>query len=136
MARMFNLWSFVLCLLCLVLTGCFASSAQLTELAISLTGVHPLSIVLCLSVAAFLLGMVGFGYVNNWLTAVSSWVTVTLAVVLSIFLMFVGMVGKLLSLCHATFEIKTVEMNNTRYRLVIPCPVGKNSKKPQSWIAA
>ncbi|WNC17374.1 hypothetical protein [Brevibacillus brevis] len=97
MARHCNRWSFILTLFCLALFASSAFSSQVKTAIFHWTGVHPLWIVLCLSLAAFFLSFLGLFSINNWLTALRIGITLMMSFSLSVILIFVLAIGQLLS---------------------------------------
>ncbi|PEM23273.1 hypothetical protein CN634_30985 [Bacillus pseudomycoides] len=59
--------------------------------------IHPLFILLVLTVGTFFAGMIGFSKVNNWVAMLRSIVTVLLTFSLSVFLTLTLIVGYALS---------------------------------------
>ncbi|WP_237721518.1 DUF5412 family protein [Paenisporosarcina sp. TG20] len=69
-------------------------------------------IVWILTVAAFILGVIGFGYNTNWLARVRSWSTIIVSILLSLVL-FLGV----LSVLIAEDLIKTSESPKDKYTI-------------------
>ena len=60
-------------------------------------GIHPLTIVLSITLITFVLGVVGLKDVNNWKALARSIVTICLTISFSVLLLFIIITGNLLS---------------------------------------
>ncbi|MET3683452.1 hypothetical protein ABID56_001547 [Alkalibacillus flavidus] len=88
-----NVWSFILSVSCLLLYLAVAFSGWFSK---SVFGVHPLAIVLCLTLFTFWFGLLGFSGVRNWKAMVRSVSTLAITLGLSAFLIYVLLFGSLL----------------------------------------
>lgn len=84
-----NLWSFICSLGCIVLFFIAVSSGKIINLIISLIHIHPLNIVLGISVLTFLLGVIGLSGAANWKLLVRGISTVIIAFGLSALILFI-----------------------------------------------
>lgn len=95
MAQKLNVYAFIASLLCvgLFLLTSFTSTGDFVK---SLVKVHPLDLVLVLSIVSFLLGLFGFSGARDWKSFVRSLVTVLITLGLSVVLIFIIGIGHLL----------------------------------------
>ena len=80
-----NLWSFILSLCCIPAFFIAASSASFYEI----IGIHPLDIVLGMTVSTFLLGLMGLKDVREWKAMARSIFTIIFTAVFSLVLLFI-----------------------------------------------
>ncbi len=87
MRRRFNLWAFYLCLFCVVLSlnSMFSNFTPIWSVA------PPVKIILFFSISAFVIGIFGFKYKTGWMAICRSLFTVVVSMVLSLFLLMIGM---------------------------------------------
>ena len=88
-----NYWSFIFTIICIILclmalAGWFGNSIM---------GIHPLTIILIITLLTFLIGVYGFSGVKDWKGIYRSIFTVVLTLILSSLLGFVIFFGSLLS---------------------------------------
>ncbi len=100
MIKKINLWSFILSMVCFLLFFVFSSVLYLKEMIIIWTGIHPLILILYITLIVFLLGVIGIFGVSNGKTAIRSLITILLSLGLSIILAFIIFFGKLLNAGH------------------------------------
>lgn len=89
-----NFWSFISSLICIVLLLIISFSDWNSN---SKIGVHPLTIVLIITVLTFLFGVIGFSGVKDWKGMARSITTVVVTLSLSILLGYVLLMGSLFS---------------------------------------
>lgn len=94
MKKKFNIWSFILSIICILLFFIVSFSGPIDY---SIMGTHPLNLVLYITLLTFVLGILGFLGIQNWKGLARSVTTIILTMGLSAFLTFVIFVGKLLS---------------------------------------
>lgn len=94
MKKKFNIWSFILSIICILLFFIVSFSGPIDY---SIMGTHPLNLVLYITLLTFVLGILGFSGIQNWKGLARSVTTIILTMGLSAFLTFVIFVGKLLS---------------------------------------
>ncbi|CAI8830390.1 hypothetical protein COM13_24175 [Bacillus pseudomycoides] len=93
-----NLWSFICSLICIGLFRLyFEIPSEIFKFFTDSLHIHPLFILLVLTVGTFFAGMIGFSKVNNWVAMLRSIVTVLLTFSLSVFLTLTLIVGYALS---------------------------------------
>ena len=63
----------------------------------NIAGIHPLTIVLSITLITFVLGVLGLKDVNNWKALARSIVTICLTISFSVLLLFIIIMGNLLS---------------------------------------
>ena len=89
-----NIYAFILSIVCILLF-----------LIVSLTGtinyavfdIHPLNLVLYITLTTFVLGILGFASIDSWKGIVISTITLFATAALSLFLIFIILLGSLLS---------------------------------------
>lgn len=89
----FNLWSFIFSFVCIALFFISVSSYEMVQFATNLLKIHPLNIVLTVSLVTFIFGLIGFSQVTNLVLLIRSLLTIiiTLGVlILSFFIIFMG----------------------------------------------
>lgn len=94
MQEKINFWSFIFSIICVVLFLTFSFSGWFTN---SIWGIHPLTIILFVSLLTFLFGVYGFSGVRGGKGMARSISTVVVTLGLSAFLDFVLMFGNLLN---------------------------------------
>ena len=94
MKKKINLWSFILSIICILLFFTVSFSGPIDY---AIIGVHPLNLVLYITLTTFVLGIVGFSGIQNWIGMTRSVTTVIITFGLSAFLAFVLFFGSLLS---------------------------------------
>lgn len=82
----FNIWSFVLSIICVVLFWIVSFSGIFNN---SVMGTHPLNLVLYITLITLVLGVLGFGGIQDWKGMARSVTTVTLTLGLTALLAFV-----------------------------------------------
>ena len=87
-----NVWSFIISLFCIPLF--FIATFYVNDF---ILGIHPLNIVLTITIITFVLGVLGFKDVNNWKALARSIVTICLTITFSALLLFIIITGNLLS---------------------------------------
>ena len=93
-----NLWSFICSLICVGLFRLyFEIPLELFKFFTDSLHIHPLFIILVLTIGTFFAGMIDFSKINNWVAMLRSIVTVLLTFSLSVFLTLTLIVGYALS---------------------------------------
>lgn len=92
MQEKINFWSFILSIICVVLFLTVSFSGWFTN---SILVIHPLTIVLFLTLFTFLFGMFGFSGVRSWKGMARSVSTVVVTLSLSAFVGFALLFGSL-----------------------------------------
>ncbi len=92
--KKFNIWSFVLSIICVVLFYLVSFSGFRIN---SIFGAHPLHILLYLTLITFVFGLIGFSGVRDWKSIVRSLSTVILTLGLSLVLIVIIFFGSLLT---------------------------------------
>lgn len=87
-----NLWSFIISLICISL---LVVTAFLPIL--NIFGVHPLKVLLVVTLMNLCLGAIGFAGIRDWKTMLRSIITLVITLGLSIILSYVIFVGSLLT---------------------------------------
>ena len=94
MGRKYNLWSFILSIICILLFFIVSLSGPIDY---SIMGTHPLKLILYITLTAFILGILGFSGIQDWKGLTRSITTVIITLGLSVFLAIVVFFGSLLS---------------------------------------
>ena len=94
MGRKYNLWSFILSIICILLFFIVSLSGPIDY---SIMGTHPLKLVLYITLTVFILGILGFSGIQDWKGLMRSITTVIITLGLSVFLAIVIFFGSLLS---------------------------------------
>ena len=94
MGRKYNLWSFILSIICILLFFIVSLSGPIDY---SIMGTHPLKLVLYITLTVFILGILGFSDIQDWKGLLRSITTVIITLGLSVFLAIVVFFGSLLS---------------------------------------
>ncbi|MCP1156690.1 hypothetical protein [Bacillus infantis] len=89
-----NVWSFIFSIICFLLFMEAAFSGPIDD---SLFGLDPLEILLYLTLAAFVVAVMGFGGIQNRMGLVRSVASLAITLGLSGFLAYIVFFGKLLS---------------------------------------
>ncbi|MDQ0298440.1 cellulose synthase/poly-beta-1,6-N-acetylglucosamine synthase-like glycosyltransferase [Salibacterium salarium] len=89
-----NIWSFILSIICILLFFIVSFSGPIDY---SLMGIHPLNLVLYITLITFVLGVLSFSGIQDWKGMARSVTTIILTLGLSVFLTFVIFFGNLLS---------------------------------------
>ncbi|WIG40345.1 hypothetical protein [Bacillus toyonensis] len=98
MKHKINLWSFIFSLICVGLFRLyFEIPHELFKFFTDSLHIHPLFILLVLTIGTFFAGIKGFSKINNWVTMLRSIATVLLTLLLSVFLTLTLIVGYALS---------------------------------------
>ncbi|KAB2394912.1 MULTISPECIES: hypothetical protein [Bacillus cereus group] len=93
-----NLWSFICSLICIGLFRLyFEIPSEIFKFFTDSLHIHPLFILLVLTIGTFFAGIKGFSKVNNWIVMLRSIATVLLTLSLSVFLTLILIVGYALS---------------------------------------
>lgn len=87
-----NIWSLVLSIICIVLFFIVSFSGIFNN---SIMGTHPLYLVLYITLVTLVLGVIGFGGIQDWRGMARSVTTVTITLVLLVCLAFVLFIGSL-----------------------------------------
>ncbi|WP_318616610.1 hypothetical protein [Sporosarcina sp. YIM B06819] len=88
-----NVWSFIFSLCCIPAFFMATSSASFYEM----TGIHPLDIVLGMSVSTLFLGLIGLKDVREWKAMARSVFTIIFTAGFSLVLTFIIFIGRMLS---------------------------------------
>lgn len=78
-----NLWAFIFSFVCLLLFFIAVASSEIINFIINLVHIHPLNIVLGLSLVTLLFGLIGFSGATNWKLLLRSISTVVITFGLS-----------------------------------------------------
>jgi hypothetical protein len=92
-----NIYSFILSLICVILFFLSTSSIKVINFTMDLLHVHPLVIVMILSIVTLILGLFGLSVANNWIYLFSGLFTVIITIIMTGFIIFILTVGRLLS---------------------------------------
>ncbi|OOZ79422.1 hypothetical protein BHL35_15730 [Bacillus cereus] len=93
-----NLWSFICSLICIGLFRLyFEIPSEIFKFSMNSLHIHPLFILLVLTIGTFFAGIKGFSKLNNWIVMLRSIATVLLTLSLSVFLTLTLIVGYALS---------------------------------------
>ena len=87
-----NVWSFIVSLFCILLL--FIATFYVN---VTIFGIHPLNIILTITIITFVLGLIGLKDVNNWKALARSVVTICLTISFSVLLLYIIIMGNLLS---------------------------------------
>ena len=91
-----NLGSFILSLFCIPIFFMAIFSTNVFRFFTKFIGIHPLNIVLSITVIAFFLGFIGLKDVSEWKSMARSIFTITFTMGLSVVLVSILFIGKLL----------------------------------------
>ncbi|MDY0952081.1 hypothetical protein SOM37_24900 [Bacillus thuringiensis] len=93
-----NLWSFICSLICIGLFRLyFEIPSGIFKFFTDSLHIHPLFILLVLTIGTFIAGINGFSKMNNWVAMLRSIATVLITLLLSVFLTLTLIVGYALS---------------------------------------
>ncbi|MEK3975112.1 MULTISPECIES: hypothetical protein [unclassified Psychrobacillus] len=92
-----NLFSFIIALISVILFLVLTSSNYWIDLSMQTLGWHPLFIVLGLTLATFVLAVVGFKDIKGWAAMTRGIITLAVSTGLSIIAIFILFIGKLMS---------------------------------------
>ncbi|PFF41478.1 hypothetical protein [Bacillus cereus] len=93
-----NLWSFICSLICISLFRLyFEIPSGIFKFFTDSLHIHPLFILLVLTIGTFFAGINGFSKMNNWVAMLRSIATVLITLLLSVFLTLTLIVGYALS---------------------------------------
>jgi hypothetical protein len=90
-----NLWSFVLSLFCFALFLSSVSSSIIVEFVSHTLHIHPLHIVLGLTLVTLIICVIGFSGINSWKSALRSAVSILLTIGMSVMIPFILALGNL-----------------------------------------
>lgn len=93
MGKKINLWSFTLSIICILLFLVVTFSGLFDD---SILGTHPLHLVLYMTLATCILGLIGVSGIEDWKGMIRSIATVIFTLGLSVFLAIVLLFGSLL----------------------------------------
>lgn len=91
----FNLISFILSLICIMLFIVSLSSADIIETSYNLITMHPLHVVLIISIVTCILGFIGFAECVNWKLLIRSFFTIGVTTSISVFIIFILVISYL-----------------------------------------
>lgn len=94
MNRKINFWSFILSLICIILFFLASLSSIVNN---SILGIHPLKVVLFITLITLVFGGIGFTGIHDWKSMLRSIATLIITIGLAVFLSFVIFFGSLLS---------------------------------------
>lgn len=94
MMKKINIWSFIFSIICILLFFIVSFSGSIDY---SIMGTHPLNLVLYITLITFVLGVLGFSGIQNWVGMARSVTTIILTLGLSVVIIFVIFIGNLLS---------------------------------------
>lgn len=94
MDQKINLWSWILSIICILLFFKVSLSGPIDY---SIMDIHPLNVVLYITLVTFILGIVGFSGIRDWKGMTRSITTVIITLGLSTFLAIILFFGNLLS---------------------------------------
>ncbi|MER1986657.1 MAG: hypothetical protein ABS948_12270 [Solibacillus sp.] len=94
MMKKVNIWAFILSIICILLL--FLDSFW-RPIAFSTFGIHPLNLLLYMTLITFLLGIIGLTGIKGWIGMTRSVMTIILTLGLSAFLAIVIFFGSILS---------------------------------------
>ena len=84
-----NFWSFMFSLVCLSLFFIAISSSEIIDFVNNLAHIHPLNIILGMSLVTFLFGLIGFSGATNWKLLIRSILTVVITFWLSSTILYI-----------------------------------------------
>ncbi|WP_346917059.1 hypothetical protein [Clostridium sp.] len=90
-----NFYSFILSLICIMLFFLSISSNNVINFTMELLQVHPLFIVMILSIVTLILGLLGLSAATNWMRLFMGLFTVVITIIMTGFLVFVLTVSSL-----------------------------------------
>lgn len=92
-----NIYSFILSLICVILFFLSIESNKVISFTMDLLQVHPLVIVMILSIITLLLGLLGFSAAINWFQLFRGVFTVAIIIIMTGFIIFILTVGRVFS---------------------------------------
>lgn len=95
LTKLINLWSFIFSLVCVALFFITITSNKIVNFATKSIDMHPLNIVLILSLVTFLFGVIGFLGMNSWKTMLRSMIAVILTLGLSFLIIIIIYIGNM-----------------------------------------
>ena len=113
MVKSYNLWSFLLILLCFFFSGYWVYSNLNNTWQIS----PPVYVLLLISIAAFVLAIFGFKNTRSVWSAIRNWIAVILSLLVSLLLLFAFLLWLLFSGLGANEHIKTVHSPDGHYTI-------------------
>ncbi|KGR77234.1 DUF5412 family protein [Ureibacillus manganicus] len=113
MVKSYNLWSFLLILLCFFFSGYWIYSNINNTWQIT----PPVYVLLILSIAAFILAICGFKNTYSVWSAIRNWIAVILSLLVTLFLSFVFLLWIFFSGLGANEHIKTVQSPDGHYTI-------------------
>lgn len=90
-----NFWAFVFSFVCIAMFFIATSSSEIVDFSTNLLHVHPLNIVLGMSIFTCLLGFIGFYEATNWKKLLRSILTIVITFGLSAFIIYILILGNL-----------------------------------------
>ena len=94
MQEKINIWSFICSFICVLLFLIVSFSGWFSN---SIIGIHPLTIVLFISLVTFLAGVFGFSGIRDWKGMTRSLFTIIISLSLAVFLSGILLFGSLLN---------------------------------------
>ncbi len=91
-----NVWSFILSLCCIPLFFIAATSTSILSFFTKVIGIHPLDMVLGVTVITFFLGLIGLKNVREWKAMARSIFTIIFTIGFLIVLIYIIFTGRLL----------------------------------------
>lgn len=88
-----NFWAFISSLICIVLFFTAISFSEAVDFTVELIYIHPLIIVLGLSLLTFLFGLIGFSAAINWRLLLRSILTVIISFTLSAITIYIAVLA-------------------------------------------
>lgn len=92
-----NIYSFILSLVCVILFFLSIESNKVINFTMDLLQVHPLVIVMILSIITLLLGLLGFSAAISWFRLFRGVFTVAMTIIMTGFIIFILTVGRVVS---------------------------------------
>ncbi|WP_346935664.1 hypothetical protein [Clostridium sp.] len=84
-----NFYSFILSLICIMLFFLSASSNSVINFTMDLLHVHPLFIVMILSIVTLILGLLGLSAATNWMRLFRGLLTIVITIIMTGFILFI-----------------------------------------------
>lgn len=94
MKKSINVWAFIFSVICIFLLFTVSFSEVISR---SILGIHPLTIVLSITLITLMFGVIGFSGIQDWKGMIRSVATIIITLVLSAFISIVLLFGSLLS---------------------------------------
>ncbi|WML44538.1 hypothetical protein [Neobacillus sp. PS3-40] len=94
MKKKMNIWSFISSIICILLFVMVSFSGPIDYF---IMGIHPLNLVLYITLITLFLGILGFSGIRDWKAMARSVTTIIITLGLSAFLAFIIFLGNLLS---------------------------------------